>query len=68
MLRNLRRLGFIGGVVALARSPQGQRAIAKARAWASDPANQAKIKSLAGKVTGSRGRSAGSVTGPGRTV
>ncbi|MGA9874036.1 MAG: hypothetical protein WBQ44_23235 [Rhodococcus sp. (in: high G+C Gram-positive bacteria)] len=37
---------------AFARSPQGKQMTAKARAYASDPANQAKLKSLGSRLTG----------------
>ena len=42
--------GLFGKVAKLASSPQGQRAIAKAKAAAGDPKNRAKINDLVSKV------------------
>ncbi len=42
--------GLFSKVAKFASSPQGQRAIAKARAAASDPKNRAKINEMMTKV------------------
>ena len=42
--------GLFSKVARFASSPQGQRAIAKARAAASDPKNRAKINEMVTKV------------------
>ena len=42
--------GLMGRMAKLANSPQGQRAIAKAKQAAADPKNRAKINDLVAKV------------------
>ena len=42
--------GLMGKVAKFASSPQGQRAISKAKAAASDPKNRSKINDLVAKV------------------
>ena len=42
--------GLLGKVAKFAQSPQGQRAIAKAKQAASDPKNKEKISGLVAKV------------------
>jgi hypothetical protein len=43
-VRRTRKAGLIGAVVAFARSPQGQRALADARRKLDTPANRAKAR------------------------
>lgn len=50
MFSLLKKVGWIGGVVALARTPQGQRAIAHARAYATNPETRRKIGELRSKI------------------
>lgn len=47
----LRKFGWIGGLVVMARTPQGQRAIAKVKAYAKDPETRRKFGELRAKVT-----------------
>ena len=48
--------GLFSKVARFAQTPQGQRAIAKARAAASDPKNRAKINEIVAKVQGKGGQ------------
>jgi hypothetical protein len=48
----MKKLGGIGGLIALANSPAGKKAIAKAQQLAADPKNRAKVEQLLKKVTG----------------
>jgi hypothetical protein len=50
MLKFVRRLGLIGGLAALARSPMGQRVIGRAKAYVSDPENRRKLLELRDKA------------------
>lgn len=54
MFRLLRSAGWIGGLAALARSSAGQKAIAKAKAYASDPETRRKLGELKSKAMRSR--------------
>lgn len=54
MFKMLRRAGWIGGLAAFARSPAGQRAIAKAKAYATDPETRRKLGELRNKAMRSR--------------
>ena len=54
MFKLLRGAGWIGGLAALARSSAGQKAIAKAKAYASDPETKRKIGELRNKAMRSR--------------
>lgn len=51
MIGLLRRLGWIGGLAAFARSAAGQRIIAKVKAYATNPDNRRKLNDLAGNVS-----------------
>jgi len=54
MFKMLRSAGMIGGLVAFARSSAGQKAIAKAKAYASDPETKRKLGELRNKALKSR--------------
>lgn len=54
MFKLLRKAGWIGGLVALARTPAGQQAIAKAKAYATDPETKRKLADLRNKAMRSR--------------
>lgn len=45
----MKKFTSIGGLIALAQSPAGKRAIAKAQQLASDPKNRQKIADFAAK-------------------
>lgn len=46
MFRFARRLGWIGGLAALARSPMGQRFTASAKGYLTNPENRRKLTDL----------------------
>jgi len=46
MFRFARRLGWIGGLAALARSPMGQRLTASAKGYFTNPDNRQKLTDL----------------------
>ena len=54
MFKLLRNAGWIGGLAALARTPAGQKAIAKAKAYATDPETKRKLGELRNKAMRSR--------------
>ena len=54
MFKMLRSAGWIGGLAALARTPTGQKAIAKAKAYAKDPETRRKLNELRTKAMRSR--------------
>ena len=54
MFKLLRKAGWIGGIAAFARTPAGQRAIAKAKAYATDPETRRKLGELKNKAMRSR--------------
>jgi hypothetical protein len=54
MFKMLRSAGLIGGLAAFARSSAGQKAIAKAKAYASDPETRRKLGELRNKAMRSR--------------
>ena len=54
MFKLLRSAGWIGGLAALARTPAGQKAIAKAKAYATDPETRRKLGELKNKAVRSR--------------
>lgn len=54
MFRMLRSAGWIGGLTALARSSAGQKAIAKAKAYANDPETRRKLTELRSKAMRTR--------------
>ncbi|GAA2020016.1 hypothetical protein JL107_17540 [Nakamurella flavida] len=47
----MKKFTSIGGLIALAQSPAGKKAIAKAQQLASDPKNKQKIADLTSKIT-----------------
>lgn len=51
MLGLLRKFGWIGGLAAMARTPAGQKAIAKAKAYAADPETRRKLAEIRSKLT-----------------
>ncbi len=54
MFKLLRNAGWIGGLAALALTPAGQKAIAKAKAYATDPETKRKLGELRNKAMRSR--------------
>lgn len=54
MFKMLRSAGMIGGLMAFARSAAGQKAIAKAKAYANDPETKRKLGELKNKAMKSR--------------
>jgi hypothetical protein len=50
MFSLLKKFGWIGGLVVIARTPQGQRVIASARALATDPETRRKLSELRTKI------------------
>ncbi len=54
MFKLLRSAGWIGGLAAFARSSAGQKVIAKAKAYATDPETKRKLGELKNKAMRSR--------------
>ena len=46
----LKKFGWIGGLVVMARTPQGQKVIAKATAYVNDPETRRKLAELRTKA------------------
>ena len=46
----LKKVGWIGGLVALSRTPKGQEYIARAKTYANDPDTRRKLGDLRTKV------------------
>ncbi|QNK82085.1 hypothetical protein [Nakamurella sp. PAMC28650] len=51
MVGLLKKFGWIGGLAALARTPQGQKVIANAKTYAADPETRRKLAALRHKAT-----------------
>lgn len=47
----LRKVGWIGGLVVLSRTPAGQQVIAKAKAYATNPKTRRTLTELRTKMT-----------------
>ena len=52
MFGSLKKFASAGTIAAALNSPQGRKAIAKAKQMAADPANRQKVADLAKKFTG----------------
>ena len=50
MFGMLKKAGFVGGLVALARTEKGQQLIARAKVYANDPETRRKLGELRTKV------------------
>ena len=50
MFGMLKKAGFVGGLVALARSPKGQEMIGRAKVYANDPETRRKLSELKTKM------------------
>ncbi len=68
MFKLLRSAGWIGGLAALARTPMGQKATAKARAYLTSPQARQKFDDVRGKVMRSRTGPAATGTTPGSSA